>query len=132
MNTSPLRVLVAENQYLIAMEVERILQERLACAVKIVPVSGLADALSAGDFQVVIIAAALAEALNVERAKLIVSAGAVPVFLSSYDHFLDAGTILLSYPVVSKPPQPDELAAAVLQAKHDDGPLDGEGFLNDR
>jgi hypothetical protein len=131
MSTSLPRVLVADNQYLIAMEVERILQESLRCDVKIAPVSGLAQALSAGNYEVVVIEAALAEPLNVERATLILAAGAIPVFLSSYDHFPDAGTIVSSYPIVSKPPQADELSAAVIDAMRRKS-LHGKGLLDDR
>lgn len=116
MYTPPPRVLVAENQYLIAMEVERILQENLTCEVKIAPISDLAEETSAEAYDVVILDAALAEPLNVERATLILAAGAVPVFVRSYDHFPDAGTTMSSYPMISKPPQADELTAAVLDA----------------
>lgn len=131
MDTSPPRVLVADNQYLIAMEVERILQESLTCDVKISPISTLADALSSGEFQVVVIDAAPMEAVNVERVTMILNAGAFPVFLSSYDHFPEAGTILSSYPIVSKPPQPDDLAAAVTEAVRRKS-SDGKGLLDDR
>jgi hypothetical protein len=131
MNTSPPRVLVADNQYLIAMEVERILQETLHCDVKLTPISGLAVELSVGGYEVVVIEAALAEPLNVERATLILAAGSMPVFLSSYDHSPDTGTIVSSYPLVSKPPQADELAAAVLDALRRRS-LHGKGLLDDR
>ncbi len=131
MTTSTPRVLIAENQYLIAMEVERILQESLTCDVKITPLSRLAQELSAGDFEIVIIDAAAAEPLNVERAKLIQSAGAMPVFLSSYDYYPVADTVVSSYPMVSKPPQSAELAAAVLDAMRRKS-SDSEGLLDDR
>ncbi len=131
MTTSTPRVLIAENQYLIAMEVERILQESLTCDVKITPLSRLAQELSAGDFEIVIIDAAAAEPLNVERAKLIQSAGAVPVFLSSYDYYPVADTVVSTYPMVSKPPQSAELAAAVLDAMRRKS-SDSEGLLDDR
>ena len=131
MTTSTPRVLIAENQYLIAMEVERILQESLTCDVKITPLSRLAQELSAGDFEIVIIDAAASEPLNGERAKLIQSAGAVPVFLSSYDYYPVADTVVSSYPMVSKPPQSAELAAAVLDAMRRKS-SDSEGLLDDR
>jgi AmiR/NasT family two-component response regulator len=131
MTTAPLRVLVAENQYLIAMEVERILLEALHCDVTIAPLSQLAAALMTSPFDVVIIDAVLAETLNVERTKLIMEAGARPVFLSSYD-FMGSGTIISGHPVVTKPPQAEQLAAAVLKAAHARGPSDREGFLDDR
>jgi two-component SAPR family response regulator len=116
MNTSPPRVLIAENQYLIAMEVERILHENLACDVKITPVAGLSEEITAERYDVVIVEAALVDTLNAERAALILAAGAVPIFFSSYDHFPDAGMIVSAYPIISKPPQPDELTSAVSDA----------------
>ncbi|MEC9463832.1 MAG: hypothetical protein VX601_11705 [Pseudomonadota bacterium] len=131
MTTSTPRVLIAENQYLIAMEVERILQESLTCDVMITPLSRLTQELSAGNFEIVIIDAAAAEPLNVERAKLIQSAGAMPVFLSSYDSYPVADTVVSSYPKVSKPPQSAELAAAVLDAMRRKS-SDSEGLLYDR
>lgn len=131
MNTSPPRVLIAENQYLIAMEVERILQENLLCDVKITPVSRLGSELSARGFDIVIIDAASSEPLNVERATLVLSAGALPIFLSSYDHSPYAGTIASSYPIISKPPQAEELAAAVIDAMRRKL-LNSEGLLDDR
>lgn len=131
MYTPPPRVLVAENQYLIAMEVERILHENLACKVRIIPTSGLAEEINADAYDVVILDAALAAPLNVERATLILATGAVPVFFRSYDHFPDAGTTVSSCPMISKPPQPDELTAAVLDAMRRKS-SDGKGLLGDR
>ncbi|MDH4414258.1 MAG: hypothetical protein QE484_13190 [Rhizobium sp.] len=132
MINAPLRVLVAENQYLIAMEVERILLDTLGCDVTIAPIAQLADALATAAFDVVVIDAALAESLNVEHSRLVVDAGARPVFLSSYDHFTGSGPLVAAYPVVAKPPQAEELAAAVLKAVHGQAPSDSEGFLDDR
>lgn len=132
MTTAPLRVLVAENQYLIAMEVERILLEALVCDVTISTLGRLAEAVEATAFDVVIIDAELNEPTNVERARLIQEAGARPVFLSSYGHFTEMVTIVTDHPVVTKPPQAHELAAAVVKAAHDRQTLDGKGLLDDR
>jgi DNA-binding NarL/FixJ family response regulator len=132
MTDALLRVLIAENQYLIAMEVERILQEALPCDVTITPLARLADAMQPDAFDVVIIDAVLTEALNVDRVRMITQAGAEPVFLSSYGNVTHMASILAERPVVAKPPQADELAAAVLEAAHGRSPSDGEGFLDDR
>ncbi|MCZ8179019.1 MAG: hypothetical protein O9309_08315 [Rhizobium sp.] len=132
MTDALLRVLIAENQYLIAMEVERILQEALPCDVTITPLARLADAMEPDAFDVVIIDAVLTEALNVDRVRMITQAGAEPVFLSSYGHVTHMASILAERPVVAKPPQADELAAAVLEAAHGRSLSDGEGFLDDR
>lgn len=131
MTTAPLRVLVAENQYLIAMEVERILLEALVCDVTISTLGRLADAVEETAFDVVIIDAELNEPTNVERARLIQEAGARPVFLSSYGHFTEMVTIVTDHPVVTKPPQAHELAAAVVKAAHGQT-SDGKGLLDDR
>lgn len=132
MNSAPLRVLVAENQYLIAMEVERLLVEALPCEVTITPLAQLRETLAARKFDVVIVEVVLAEALNVDRTLAITAAGARPVFLSSYDHLAIKGTVEAGHPVVSKPPQSDELAAAVLNAAHRGRTSDSESLLDDR
>ena len=62
MMTAPLRVLVAENQYLIAMEVERILLDDLPCDVTIAPLARLAEAVQTTAFDGVIIDAVMHEA----------------------------------------------------------------------
>lgn len=118
MSPAPLRVLVAENQYLIAMEVERLLGETLPCEVTITPLAQLRGTLASGAFDVVIVEAVLSESENVERTHAITDAGARPVFLSSYDHVAIRGTVVSAHPVVAKPPQSEELAAAVLEAAH--------------
>lgn len=132
MTSTPLRVLIAENQYLIAMEVERMLREAVPCDVTITPLSQLSEIVATGAFDVVIVEAVLAEPQNAEHTHMITAAGARPVFLSSYDHLPLAGTAASGHPVVAKPPQSDELAAAVLKATHRRGPLDGKGLLDDR
>jgi hypothetical protein len=128
---SPLRILIAENQYLIAMEVERMLVEMVPCNVAITPLARMEEELSASAFDIVILDAAGSEPLNVSRVDIIRAAGAEPVFLSSYgDH--DRGRSIVSlHPAVTKPPLPEPLAAAVLEAanrRHSDG----EGLLDNR
>ncbi|MCJ8238090.1 hypothetical protein [Peteryoungia algae] len=118
MSPAPLRVLVAENQYLIAMEVERLLGETVPCEVTITPLAHLRETLAREKFDVVIVEAVLAESENVERTRAIIDAGARPVFLSSYDHVAAKGTVVSAHPVVPKPPQSEELAAAVFEAAH--------------
>jgi DNA-binding NarL/FixJ family response regulator len=118
MSPAPLRVLVAENQYLIAMEVGRLLDEAFPCEVTITPLAHLRETLAREKFDVVIVEAVLAEPENIERTRAILESGARPVFLSSYDHLAIRGTVLSAHPVVAKPPQSEELAAAVLGAAH--------------
>ena len=55
MDSPSLRVLVAENQYLIAMEVEQILLDTLDCAVTIVPLARLEQLLGDNVFDIVLL-----------------------------------------------------------------------------
>lgn len=132
MQNPSLRVLIAENQYLIAMEVERILAESLACEVTIVPLTRLESELSRSPFDVVILDAAPNDNLNMVRGRMIEAAGASPVFLSSYDQFPQHGSSRSDYPFVTKPPLPEALANAVTRAKRRCTSSNGEGFLGDR
>jgi len=132
MSHPSLHVLIAENQYLIAMEVERILAEMLACKVTIVPLTRLESELATSRFDVVILDAAPGDNLNAVRGRMIEEAGAAPVFLSSYDHFSQTGTTPNGYPFVAKPPQPEALAEAVSRAKQRNTSSKGESFLGDR
>jgi DNA-binding NarL/FixJ family response regulator len=131
MPPSPLRILIAENQYLIAMEVERMLVEMIGCEVTITPLARMSDEIARTAFDVVVLDAAGSEALNITRADAIRAAGAAPVFLSSYGDHDRRNSIVSLHPVVTKPPMPEQLAAAVRQAasrRH----LDGESLLDHR
>ena len=83
MHNPSLRVLVAENQYLIAMEVEQILVDNLDCTVAIVPLVRLNDQLREGKFDLVLLDKAPTQALNRDRARLVTQSGAALIFLSS-------------------------------------------------
>ncbi|CAH0341932.1 hypothetical protein [Rhizobium sp. CECT 9324] len=126
-----LHVLIAENQYLIAMEVERILTETLACEVTIVPLTRLESELAKAKFDIVILDAAPNDNLNAVRGRMIEEAGAEPVFLSSYDQFLHASTAPNAYPFITKPPQPEALAEAVTRARQRKTSSDSESLLGD-
>ncbi|RKE83594.1 hypothetical protein DFO46_0347 [Rhizobium sp. AG855] len=129
MPPAPLRILIADNQYLIAMEVERMLLETIACMVVITPLARLQEQLATSHFDVVVLDAAGTEQLNVSRANAISAAGAKPVFLSSYiDHGRNQSIVSL-HPVVAKPPLPEPLAAAVLEAANR-RTSDGESLLD--
>lgn len=130
MQQPSLRVLIAENQYLIAMEVERILAETLACEVVIVPLGQLEGALSAARFDVVVLDAASNESLNFSRGRMIEEAGAAPVFLSSYDRLPQGATSVAAYPLVTKPPHPEILARTVWNAVARKS-SNGESLLDD-
>lgn len=127
----PLRILIAENQYLIAMEVERMLAETIDCRVTITPLARMQEELAGAPFDVVVLDAAGSEPLNVTRVDIIRSAGAEPVFLSSYGDHDRQHSIVTLHPVVTKPPLQDPLAAAVLEAASRLS-SDGKGLLDDR
>ncbi|KQW29468.1 hypothetical protein ASE36_13660 [Rhizobium sp. Root274] len=131
MPASPLRILIAENQYLIAMEVERMLCEMIACEVTISPLPRWEQELSSTPFDVVILDAAGSDEINLSRAELIRATGAEPVFLSSYGDFHEQSASGSSYPIVPKPPLPEPLAAAVELAASRRG-SDGKGLLDNR
>ncbi len=131
MPASPLRILIAENQYLIAMEVERMLCEMIACEVTISPLPRWEQELSSTSFDVVILDAAGSDEVNLSRAELIRATGAEPVFLSSYGDFHGQSASDSSYPIVAKPPLPEPLAAAVELAASRRG-SDGKGLLDNR
>lgn len=111
-----LRVLVAENQYLIAMEVEQILVDALDCTVAIVPLVRLKDQLREGKFDLVLLDKAPTEPLNRDRARLVTQSGAALIFLSSYDDALVEAPGSEAFPSVAKPIQAEELMRAVLAA----------------
>lgn len=117
MHNPSLRVLVAENQYLIAMEVEQILVDNLDCTVAIVPLVRLNDQLREGKFDLVLVDKAPTEALNRDRARQVTQSGAALVFLSSYDDPLVETPGSEAFPSVAKPIQAEELMRAVVTAK---------------
>ncbi|NML76515.1 response regulator [Rhizobium sp. S-51] len=116
MHNPSLRVLVAENQYLIAMEVERILLDAFGCDVTITPLSQLERQLAISRYDLVVVDSAPSGTLNLKRAEMIATAGASVIFLTSYDEEATENPNLLSFPVIEKPIHPEELTRAVLAA----------------
>lgn len=111
-----LRVLVAENQYLIAMEVEQILVDALDCTVTIVPLARLEQQLGADQFDIVLLDSAPVPAVNFDRARRVRESGAAVVILSSYDDVGTDASGIQAFPVVAKPILADELIRAVKAA----------------
>ncbi len=79
-----LQILIAENQYFIAMEVERLLTEAMACDIQIVALNDLPTALQRQRFDIVLAEAEAQTAVNIDRATAIEASGATVIFLSSY------------------------------------------------
>lgn len=116
MHHPSLRVLVAENQYLIAMEVEQILVDALNCTVAIVPLIRLKDQLREGSFDLVLVDKAPTQALNQDRARLVTQSGAALIFLSSYDDGVVEASGGEAFRSVAKPILAEDLMRAVVEA----------------
>lgn len=116
MTNPSLRVLVAENQYLIAMEVEQILLDALDCTVTIVPLARLEQQLGDGQFDIVLLDSAPMPTVNLDRARRVKESGAAVVILSSYDDAGSNASGLQDFPVVTKPIFAEELVRAVKAA----------------
>ncbi|MBV2187579.1 MAG: hypothetical protein KUL88_23940 [Rhizobium sp.] len=116
MDSPSLRVLVAENQYLIAMEVEQILLDTLDCAVTIVPLARLEQLLGDNVFDIVLLDTAPSRELNLERARRARECGAAVVFLSSYDDVGSEAPGIRDFPMVAKPIHAEDLIRAVRAA----------------
>ncbi|HCL65590.1 MAG TPA: hypothetical protein DIC56_12270 [Rhizobium sp.] len=116
MRRPELHILVVENQYLIAMEVERILVESLECQVNICACAKLEDELAAAAYGVVIIDAAPSADLNRSRAQHIASTGAAVVFLSSYDELAQDPAPIEGAMILTKPLDADLLPRTIVTA----------------
>ncbi|MFN7008597.1 MAG: hypothetical protein ACK4PN_01090 [Allorhizobium sp.] len=113
MDNPSLRVLIAENQYLIAMEVEQILLEALDCGTTIIALNQLEAQVQEGRFDVVVLDCAPSAALNLQRAQQVLVSGAVPVFLSAYGEAVSRAPGGRTYPTVAKPVYAEDLIRAV-------------------
>ena len=111
-----IHVLVVENQYLIAMEVERILVENLDCRVNICACAKLEDELAETAYDVVIIDAAPSEDLNRSRARHVASTGAAIVFLSSYVEPAEGPAVIEGAMTLTTPLDADLLPRTILAA----------------
>lgn len=97
-----LRVLIAEKQYLIAMEVERILIEEAGCSTQICG-SSLEAELASARYDIVMLDVSPSAQHNLSRAQMVVESGAWVVFLSSYEPHSDENKILADYMIIPKP-----------------------------
>ena len=108
-----LRILVAEKQYLIALEVERILVDSLGCTTAICG-PALEAALAAAPYDIVMLDTSSSTQHNLHRAKLVEDAGAAVIFLSSYELVDAEYQALRHFPIVGKPFDDDDIIEAVL------------------
>ncbi|MCM2475989.1 hypothetical protein HGO38_21165 [Rhizobium sp. CG5] len=116
MSCQPFRVLVAEKQLLIAMEVEAILADALGCVVNVCPRYDLEAELATARYDVVVLDAAPSINRNAEYANLIQEHGAVPIFLTSYDDISGNLPQLRHSIVIAKPFDDKIIIEAVRQA----------------
>jgi len=117
MDSPSLRVLIAENQYLIAMEVEQILIEALDCVTTIGSLNQLEAQLEEGRFDVVVLDCAPAAAVNLKRAQQVIASGAIPVFLSSYGDDIASAPGSPAFATLAKPVYAEDLIEAVRSAR---------------
>jgi len=117
-----LHVLIAEKQYLIAMEVERILTEEAGCTNQICGPSLQAE-LVAARYDVVMLDVSPSPQHNLSRAQMIVDSGAWVVFLSSYEPHSEENKALADYLIIPKPFDSADILAALrwIRAKKEAG-----------
>lgn len=97
------KILIADDQPLIAMELERILKEMVQCVVSICPGHALEQSLKDDIFDVVFVDAAPAEPDYSNQYQQISSTGAGVVFLSSYPKMVEALSMLSPSGILEKP-----------------------------
>lgn len=76
-----LQILIADDQYLIALEAERILTESCACSVSICRADHLEEEVEAHDYDVIMVDAAPTPAQCASQAHVVQRSGAILVFL---------------------------------------------------
>ncbi|RWX79218.1 response regulator transcription factor [Neorhizobium lilium] len=106
-----MRILVVDQEYLVAMEAERILQERGAYETQIAMPWELAKALKESDFDMILIDAMVVAAPECQG--LIRQSGLPVVLLSFRSHDLDGVPEWPGAPVVPKPFDDEQVLQAV-------------------
>ncbi|MCO6184666.1 hypothetical protein [Rhizobium sp. L1K21] len=103
MDKDILSILIADDQPLIAMELERILNETMPCTISICHGSALGSALQSGRFDLVFVDAAPLESGYSHQFAQINKTGAGVVFLSSYPKLVSALSLLSPRGIIEKP-----------------------------
>lgn len=123
MNPKRTRVLIADSNYLIAMDLERILQDVVECDIAFCHPHLLAEQVLEDSYDIVMVDAALSEAANLAHARAATASGARVIFLTTIDDFRTAFPSLQKYSLLQKPYDQGEVAEALAEAARD-GVLD--------
>lgn len=90
MKTTPLQILIAENQYLIALEAERISNDACTCIVTICRRDALHTALDEQRYDLVFVDAAPTHEERAEQASAVQESGAALVFIGIEPAYVEA------------------------------------------
>lgn len=103
MENKVLQILIADDQYLIALEAERILTEACACAVSICRADSLEENIQAKDYDIILVDAALTEGARASQAQMVRKSGAMLVFMRTEQPMSDELAALQPAAVFEKP-----------------------------
>jgi hypothetical protein len=98
-----LRLLIAEKEYLIAIDARQIISSLLPCDVAIATIPEFEQKLAQGPWDLVLIDVAGDSHDNRRRANMILTSGAGLVFLTGHRHLAPGVPGLGEWPVVTKP-----------------------------
>ena len=116
MTDRKLRLLIAEKEYLIAIDVRQILSELLPCDVTIATMPELDEKLAEGAWDLVLVDVASDPERNRRGANMILATGAALVFLTGHGDLSRGIPGLAEWPVVIKPFESAVLLDAVFRA----------------
>lgn len=122
MNGSKRRFLIAENEYLIALDAGNVLSEVFHGEISTCTKSEYPSVLSDAAWDAVILDAAGSDA-DVANARLALAGGAAVIFLSAHKHLTQGVPGVQDWPVVMKPFSSESLSEAVAIALERAGKL---------
>lgn len=108
-----LQILIIENEYLIAMDAERILLEAFDCAVTIATLKNFQLVLGEKNFDVILLDFGGPPEPTSEEIAAISNSGALLVFTTAYDVFAVGVPGFENNPVVMKPYEEEQLLSAI-------------------
>lgn len=116
MPDAKLRLLIAEKEYLIAIDAKAIVSARLACEVAVCTLLELEQYLSVDIWDLAMIDVSADDLVNRRNADLALATGAAVVFLSGYADLARGVPGFTGWPVVAKPFSDEALLDAVERA----------------
>lgn len=111
-----LRLLIAEKEYLIAIDARQIVAAILPCDVTIATMTQFEQTLDEGPWDIALIDVAYEPEVNRHNANRILAAGAGLVFLTGHNDLAEGVPGLSEWPVVTKPFTDATLLAGVSRA----------------